>query len=135
MIDQLGLHNAKDTPLSSQVKAGPDVRNTMLGRFRPIELTKIVKSTVEFEVAEVEIPINTSGVVNPLSATKLSLKPEGERSWQWKEIWATTDLVLQTDDRIIYKGERYRIMSQLDWQENGFVAYEIVNDYVRQSNT
>jgi hypothetical protein len=132
MIPSLGISNACDRPLDEQYRAGPDVRTTLQGRFRVLDLAKIQKTIVDHVVQEEQIPISTSGVIYPLAATKLVLKPEGQRSWEWKELWATSDLVLKTDDRIIYRGVKYRIMSQIDWSDNGAVGYELVKDYEQQ---
>ncbi len=125
----LGFVSAGSRPLSDQIVAGPDVGSTMLGYFLPISLGKVVTTVVNHQVVRNVVPLLTMGVVMPLKATELEIKPEGERKWVWKKIFATPDLTLRPDDIIVYKGVNHIVMGQADWSVNGMVKYDVIEDY------
>jgi hypothetical protein len=126
----VGLVNASASNLDNLSNA-PFVRDVLTGWFQKLTLAKVVKELVDYEVKEVIKPLVSSGMVQPLSGRRLEMKPEGERSWDWQLVHATPDLVLSTDDVIIFCGTRYRITSQKPYAAYGFIEYEMVNDYVR----
>lgn len=59
----------------------------------------------------------------------LAISKEGERSWRWHTIYASPDLDLETDDLVIIRGIRYRIMDKENWQEYGYLKYSAIEDY------
>lgn len=130
MTAHLGIVDAS-SQLVDNVSTIPTVVTAMLGWFKRLELVKVVKRTVNFEIVEVEEPLVTSGIIQPFSEEDLKILPEGERSWRWHMIHATPDLVLLTDDVVTFAGEKNRVMGKLDYSENGFVQYRVVNDYDR----
>lgn len=123
------IANACNVSVSDAALPMPSVRETIMGWFRPLTLSKVIQRTVDFETVETEIPIKTQGTVQPFSPSMLQLKPEGTRSWEWLQIHATPDLQLETEDVIRYKGTQYRVMFSNGYEENGFVEYHVVNDY------
>lgn len=107
----------------------PNMGDALLGLFQPLELAK-VETRIENAVAvEVIRPLPAQGVVQPMSARQLALKPEGERTWKWKLIHCAPGLVLAPNDVIQYKAERYRVNGQWDFSEYGYLLYEVVNDF------
>lgn len=125
----VGIVDANRLTVDEAVSPTPDVRDLMLGWFRKIALTIVRKKVVDFETREVEVPHETQGVVQPFTASRLMMKPEGERSWKWWLIQSTPDLQLKNDDVIIYKGVRLRIMASWDWSANGAMEYHAIEDY------
>ncbi len=125
--------NARTKTVSQAVvgAAGPNMRSTLMGYFRDLHLTKVVKRLVAGGVRteEVEEPFVAQGVWQPFTAEQLKLKPEGERSWRWVMIHSTTDLVLLTDDVIVRDGVKHRVMGKLDFSDQGFVEYHVVNAF------
>ena len=59
----------------------------------------------------------------------LAIQMEGERSWKWYEIHAEINLVLATDDVIVFDQLRYRVMGKLNFAEYGYVTYHVIEDY------
>ncbi len=124
----IGIINANARKVSD-LSPMPSMRSTIMGWLRPITLTRIIKRVVDFETKETEVRTQTRGMVQPFTATELLIKPEGERSWKWWMIHATPDLVLQTDEVIVYQGTKLRIMQQLPYEANGYVQYHAIEDY------
>ena len=98
---------------------------------QPVVLKKINKQQVNGYTQEIEIPIQTSAVVIPMS-TEMSIKMEGERTWRWSTMYCLADLIFATDDVIIYRHSRYRIMHKMDYAQYGYVSYEMIEDYTAQ---
>ena len=125
--------NASRFSIDDAQCAGPNMRSTMLGWMRPLTLGKVTQSTVDHQTMETYTQIRTMGVIQQLSAQQLALKPEGTRTWDWRMIDCTPDVVLTTEDVILLPraGQvvRYRVMAVGDFTQNGFAHYEIVNDY------
>lgn len=107
----------------------PQMRQTVIGWFRAIVLTKIVKKQVDFRTVEVEEPINARGVIQPMSSKRLEMKPEGQRAFEWLTLHATPDLVLQPDDVVMIRNRKFRVEGAQDFSEYGYVFYELVNAY------
>ena len=108
----------------------PQMNTTLVGWQAPLQLIRITQSTSEGDVVTLEETINFQGVWQPLTDEQLQFKPEGQRSWSWYWIHAEAGtLNLNTADKIIFNGERYKVMSKKDYSLNGFVEYHVVRDY------
>ncbi len=127
----MALNFARNRSISSMVKSGmPQMGDTLTGWEVPLTLVRIVQNVVEGELETTETTINFLGVWQPLSAERLELKPEGQRSWEW--IWIHTkssSLNLETADKVIFNSRRYKVMAKKDYGLNSFVEYELVRDY------
>ena len=90
--------------------------------------TIIKKTVLDHELVEtskVPVALYFEGVIEPLSTSKLMVKPEGERYFNWSTLY--TDMALGTDWVIKDEnGTSYRIMSTNDWHQAGFYTYELV---------
>lgn len=108
----------------------PNMANTLNGWEVPLTLEKITQSIVDGDVQKTTVKINFLGVFQPLRDEELQSKPEGQRSWSWYWIHAKSGtLNLQTQDKIIFEGNRYKVMSVKDYSLNGFIEYHIIRDY------
>jgi hypothetical protein len=125
--------NAKKTKINSYSHL-PNMADTLTDWFLDIDMIKITKSVVDFEVVETEKAIKFKGVVQNLDSKQLQLKPEGQRAWSWKMIHCHSSLELNVDDIIIYGDVRYRVMNLLDYKEYGYLEYHIVKDFENGSN-
>ncbi len=95
-----------------------------------ITLKRIAQKIIDGLVSEETENITFQGVVQPLSAKQLALKPEGDRAFQWLQIHClTTTQDLVTNDRIEYAGQKYKIMNVWNWQLNNFIEYHAVEDF------
>lgn len=87
---------------------------------------KVVNPVVaDFEVTDTPIAdVVFRGVVQPIPATKLMVKPEGQRQWKWFTLWTVQRLALDSnlkDDC----GNEYRVMRDNNWQAAGYQEYEV----------
>jgi hypothetical protein len=123
------IFNASKIPLNQNPGTLPDVRGALLDWFQQITFTNVLKKVDRFRVQETPVALNFQGVMQPLSAEALEQKSEGERSWQWMNLFAEPSLVLETDDVVTFLGTQYRVMKKNYWAQYGYVSYELVNDY------
>lgn len=124
------IFNAKDLPLSANPGTLPNMSGTLTDWFQKITFTVITKQNIGFRIIETEEESEFMGVIQPLSAEKLQIKPEGQRSWKWWVCHALPSLVLSTDDIIVIRGQRFRVMGKSGFQDYGFCRYELVEDYM-----
>lgn len=132
---QPAIFNAGAQTIGQGLGPTPNMRSTLAGWVRELSLSRVVKTAVDFEIVEREVAIPGAGVWQPLSNARLAIKPEGQRSWRWFMIHATTDLKLNTDDVFTRAGTKYRVMANGEWDDNGFRLYEVVNDYDSRAST
>jgi len=132
-LHALGIINGREGSIND-LSTVPDVGAQMRAWFQKITLFKITKQFIDFEIVETRLPFTTSGAIQPLSGTKLEMKPEGQRSWDWLELHCENGLILTTDEVVEYRGRKYRIIQQKGYQAYGFTYYEMVNDYSKDLN-
>lgn len=108
----------------------PNMSTTLNGWEAPLELIKLAQAITDGDVSISEQTITFQGVWQPLNMERLMSKPEGQRSWSWFWIHAKAGtLNLNTADKVIFQGKRYKIMSKKDYSLNGFVEYEAILDF------
>ena len=95
----------------------------------PIELIKISQSIVDYETVETRESINFKGVIQPLTAEALRIKPLEMRSWEWLMIHTRTSQEIFTNDLIEYKGKEYKVMFEKDYSLNNYYEYHLVKNY------
>ncbi len=127
------LFNARVMPLSVAVRPAPTADSTLRGWLKDLGLTRIVKRLAAGGVRteEAEEPFAGRGIWQPLSGKQLEIKPEGERSWDWVGVHIDANHPLNTDDLVVRRGIRWRVMAIKGWDDNGLRIYELVNDYQR----
>lgn len=123
------IKNGADTPLNAQAGTVPDVGGALLDWFQPMVFTRVTKETVGFQLVETAVDTNFRGVIQPLSARALMLKPEGQRSWTWLSLHSDPSLQLNTDEVVTYRGVQTRVMARKDYSLYGYLYYEIVQDF------
>lgn len=121
----------RNKSISSMAKSGmPQMANTLNGWEVPLLLIKVTQNIVDGDLVTTEQSINFQGVWQPLKDEALELKPEGQRSWEWIWIHAkSSELNLETADKVKFKNKRYKVMSKKDYGLNGFVEYQLCRDY------
>ena len=108
----------------------PQMRDTLTGWEVPLTLVKVIQDIVEGDAVFTEQQINFMGCWQPLRDEELQFKPEGQRSWEWIWIHAkSSELNLQTADKVIFNNKRYKVMSVKDYSLNGFVEYQLIRDF------
>lgn len=126
---ELGIVDAARLTVDQAVNPTPNMRETIYGWFRKLTLARARRVTVDFQSKETLLPFETMGVIQPLEIKRIAIKPEGTRTWDWRMIHATPDLILVTNEVIEINGVRFRVEGQGGYDQFGFVLYEIVNDY------
>ena len=124
----MDISNGKDK-LISAFNTLPQVDDALFGWFQTVTFTLITKTIVDFELVETTVESSFYGVKQPMSPQELKMKPEGERSWKWYTIHATTELILKNDDIIIIEDTKFRVMKKLDYKEYAYVQYDVLEDY------
>ena len=104
----------------------PDMSEVVDSFSETIKFACIGKSIDDFEIVEkTKDVVEFEGVMQPIPARKLAIKPEGQRSWKWWTLW--TETLLNLDDVVRDEdGRQYRVMTQSDWRRGGYLQYEIV---------
>lgn len=125
------LNFPKNRSISSLIKSGmPQMNTTLIGWEVPLTLIKVVQNVVEGELQTTETQINFKGVWQPLKDEALELKPDGQRSWSWYWIHTQSGVLdLNTADKFLFKGKRYKVMEKKDYGLNSFVEYQVILDY------
>lgn len=108
----------------------PQMGEVLDGWEFPLTLIKIKQNIVEGDVVTQEEKIDFLGVWQPLRDEQLQFKEEGLRSWSWYWIHAKTGtLNLQTGDKIIFQSKRFKVMNVKDYSLNGYIEYQIIEDF------
>lgn len=114
----------------NKISGMPQIGAAFAGWMTSINLVIVTDEVIDGFVVQKQTPISFNGVVQPLSAEKLELKPEGERSWEWLQIHCFSGVQnLQTNDKILYNGLPFKVMQRLDYSLNNYIEYHIVADY------
>jgi hypothetical protein len=83
----------------------------------PIQLIKLTQSTVNFQTVTTETIINFKGVIQPLKAEEIKLKPEEQRAWKWLQVHTEDDLSLLIGEKLKYNNVKHRVMFVKDFNE------------------
>lgn len=129
MIGSIGIPSANTRGVYDTATPVPSMAQTIIGWFRPLTLTRVVKQVVDHEIKEVRTELRCLGMIQPFGPRELKIKPEGQRAWNWQMLHCTPEVALKDDEEFTVKGTRYRVMSQLAYQDYGYRQYELVQDY------
>lgn len=121
--------NAKDKKVSDLASALPDVSGGVSMLLQPIKIGLVTTQQVSGLTQETVEWLRTQATLQPYTAEQLAIRAEGERSWQWFTLHTLTDIELNTDDRIIFKHTRYRVMEKLDYEDYGYREFHVIQDY------
>lgn len=114
----------------NQLSGMPQMHAAFAGWFMPISLKVITQTIVDGFNVDSEKTITFKGTIQPLSPKQIALKPEGQRAWKWLQIHCEgSQPILTTNDRIVYNGEKFKVMGDLDYRLNNFSEYHCVKDY------
>lgn len=123
------IANGKDVPLNVRTGTFPDVSGALTDWFQPMTFTLVTKAVTAFQAVETGVSVSFRGVLQPLKSRDLQLKPEGQRSWTWFMLHSDVALKLNTDDVVLYNGVQTRVMARQDYSLNGYMYYELVQDW------
>lgn len=130
--------SAGAVPLSRSSSGQPVMAEAILDWFRPMTIGVVTSQIqdgtdpsmdgVAKQVVRYQI---TNGCVQPGKATKMDIQAGGQRSWQSCVMHTTPDFNLDTDSVILIEDTRYRVMEVRDFSVNGYLRYELLEDYER----
>lgn len=121
--------NAANTPINQNTGTIPNMSDALKNYFQQMMFVLIMKRTVNFQLEESKCKIHFRGVVQPLKARDLNLKPEGQRAWTWLMLHADPVLSLKVDDIVEYNCVKTRVMARTDYKQYGYIYYELVQDW------
>lgn len=125
----------RNKSISNMAKSGmPQMNTTLIGWEVPLVIIKLTQNVIDGDLTTSEQIFKFLGVLQPLKQEALELKPEGQRSWEW--IWIhckSSELNLETADKVLFKNKRYKVMAKKDYGLNSFVEYELCRDYEETS--
>ncbi len=109
----------------------PQISAAFSGWGSAILLVKISQQIIDGLVQEIAHQIPFHGIVQPLSAKQIALKPEGERAWAWLQIHiqASSPVKLDVNDRIMVDCRKYKVMGRLDYSANNYIELHCVEDF------
>ncbi len=119
------------SPVPLNLQSGmPHVGRAFAGWSKTITLGKITQTVANGFVTDTIAPFTFQGVIQPLSAKSIYLKPEGQRAFEWLQIHCVAGSAnLNTNDRIVYNGKTFKIMAQRDYSLDGYIEYHAIEDY------
>lgn len=127
---------ARDFVLSDSSSGQPVMNEATLDFFRPITIEVVTSDpqgsedpTQDGVAKETVRAVRTSGCVQPGDSEKLQILSEGERARDAALLHTMPDFNVPLDTIIRVDGMRYRIMKKKDHRQNGFVRYELLEDY------
>lgn len=120
--------NGKNFRVSQLSSALPDVSVSVNEFLQNVKIGIVQKQQIEGFTEEITVYKFYRAVKQPMDE-QLAIQMEGERSWKWYRIHATPDLILVTDDRIVFDCLIYRVMGKRDYKEYGYVEYDVIEDY------
>jgi hypothetical protein len=113
----------------AQVSQMPQMTSTMSGWLVPITLGIVRKEQNGFTIREFVEEVSFKGVWQPLEMSRLQIKEDGQRHWNWYWLHTPMDLKIKIDDVVMFQGQQYRVMSDKNYSLNGFYEYELIEDY------
>lgn len=131
------VFSAGSLPLRHSSGGQPFMGETLLDWFEPMVLgviTTVIQTGEEDETQngvakETVREVATQGCFQAGTGEKLDIQSVGERSWQNGVLHTMSDFNVPTDSIIRNCAVRYRIKAKGDYSTNGFIRYELVEDY------
>lgn len=111
-------------------QATPQMHGSLQGWFQPLLVGIVtIRQNDDHEAVESVRTQSASGIIQPLSARALEVKPEGERNWKWVMLHCTRNLQLNNDDVVRIRGKQYRVMRNWGYEDYGYLQYELCEDF------
>lgn len=108
----------------------PDVSDTLTGWEVSIFAIVVKQEMIDGEIFENKIKKVFKGVMQPLKAEEVALKPDGQREWKWYQVHVKKYYpILRAEQKIEIMGKTYKIMAVKDYNLYGYVEYHVVKDY------
>lgn len=119
------MNNAKNKTLAQSPQL-PNVESGITSWFQQITFITLVTSVVNYQAQQIETEVSFLGVMQPLEAEKLQIKPEVMRSYIWHQLHCETSLELQTNEIVEYESVKYQVMAKYDYSKYGYYEYHLI---------
>lgn len=109
----------------------PNMRSAVMAWATTTEVFVTGKRLVDFKVIESYYE-KTVKLFRVPTGQQLEMKPEGQRKWNTETVYSDISLDLKVDDIVVFEcrdGEKFRVMNKSDWNQFGYVEYELTSDY------
>jgi hypothetical protein len=123
------IQNASNVTLNNTQPNLPNMSTTLEGWFQNLVVGILTKTIVNFRTVETTQDFETKGVLQPFSERQLEILPEGQRAWMNYMLHCQPSLSLKPDDTVTIKGNRYRNMGIMGYDDYGYIQYRLVKDY------
>lgn len=126
----------KNKSIANLLKNGMPKMATTLNNWEiPLTILVITQDIIEGELVENKKTVDFIGVWQPLKDEQLELKPEGQRQWEWIWIHAkASELNLKTADKVLFNEKKYKVVEKKDYSLNGYIEYQLIQDYKDTTN-
>lgn len=108
----------------------PNMREALRGLTKRTGVQIIKQKLVDGEAVQQGQELERASIVMvPMPARKISIKPEGQRTWKWWDCTSTVKLELGwnlKDDRD--PSRVFEVMELSDWSQAGVYAYELAEN-------
>lgn len=116
--------------LLKNISGMPQMKAAFSGWQSNITVQHITQEIENGFVKQNERCVCLKGTWQPLSPEEIALKPDGQRSWEWIDLHIEGNKILfATNDLVIYRGIKYKIMAVKDYTLNNYSEYHLVLDY------
>lgn len=101
----------------------PDMSDALAGWESAAKLQYVRPAVNDFEAGTAAaVPVAFDGVVLPMKTSRLMIKPEGQRAWNWRQL-ITTENLRFGDIVIVEDGLQMKVMSIENY--GGHKEYEL----------
>lgn len=107
----------------------PYIEDALDGWMQSMLIKKVTKAIVNYRVVETTTDQTILAVRQPFTTRQLMVRPEGQRQWQWEKLHVKHSDVFNLDDVIYFGTRKYRIFGINEWQQYGYVEYDIAQGY------
>ena len=114
------------------MKKFPNMRSAVMAWAEPTVVFISAKRQNDYKTTESYFQVTVSLFRVP-TGQQLEMKAEGQRRWNTETIYADNALDLKVDDIIIFEcqsGKKFRVMNKTDWNQFGYVEYQVTSDYI-----
>lgn len=108
----------------------PNLTNALRGWEVPIIADYIKQEEINGDIVNISEQKRIRGVLQPLKAQEVNLKPEGQRAWSWYELHISPEFKeLQVEQYVHINGNKYKIMAVKNYDMYGYLEYHCVRGY------
>lgn len=113
---------------------GPIMHDGIFSLMVNMTLLLLSNNIVNFRTSLIRTEIKTMGVFQPLVEDKIEQNPEGQRDWATHSLHSLPNLFAKVNDRVVFDDITYKVMSRKDWRINGYMYYELIEDYIPEED-